>query len=86
MWKMLFGNVFEKKSTGKVSKKSIRGENIETEINVSLEDAFYGNEKQIGLRTVNGNIKTFKINVPPGIQNNEKIRLIGQRKTWYRWS
>lgn len=86
MWKMLFGNVFEKKSTGKASKKSIRGENIETEINVSLEDAFYGNEKQIGLRTVNGNIKTFKINVPPGIQNNEKIRLIGQRKTWYRWS
>lgn len=83
---MLFGNVFEKKSTDKVSKKSIRGENIETEINVSLEDAFYGNEKQIGLRTVNGNIKTFKINVPPGIQNNEKIRLIGQRKTWYRWS
>jgi curved DNA-binding protein len=39
-----------------------------------------GNEKSIGLRTVDGNIKTFKISVPAGIQNNEKIRLIGQGK------
>ena len=75
-------NIFDsgKKKETK-SKSAVRGENIETEINISLEDAFYGNEKQLGLRTVDGKIKTFTISVPPGIQNNERIRLVGQRKT-----
>ena len=90
IWKMFFGNIFDstKKKT-KNSKNAIRGENIETEMNISLEDAFYGREKQLGLRTVDGSIKTFSISVPPGIQNNEKIRLVGQRKArkswWEKW-
>lgn len=81
IWKMFFGNIFDssKKKNATTSKSGVRGENIETEINISLEDAFYGNEKQLGLRTVDGKIKTFKISVPPGIQNNERIRLVGQR-------
>lgn len=81
LWKMFFGNIFEKNETTS-KKNAVRGENIETEINISLEDAFNGNEKSIGLRTVDGKMKTFKISVPPGIQNNEKIRLIRARKTW----
>ena len=80
LWNMLFGNVFSKDKEPKVKKEAKRGENIETEINISLEEAFNGNEKSIGLRTVDGKMKTFKINVPAGIQNNEKIRLIGQGK------
>ena len=87
IWKMFFGNIFDSsKKKEPNSKNAIRGENIETEINISLEDAFYGNEKQLGLRTVDGKIKTFSISVPPGIQNNERIRLVGQRKTRKRWS
>ena len=80
IWKMFFGNIFDSRKK-KEPKNSVRGENIETEINISLEDAFYGNEKQLGLRSVDGKIKTFSINVPPGIQNNERIRLVGQRKS-----
>ena len=80
IWNMLFGNVLNKEKDPKVRKNAQRGENIETEINISLEEAFNGNEKSIGLRTVDGKMKTFKINVPAGIQNNEKIRLIGQGK------
>ena len=33
-------------------KNPIKGDNIETEIKVSLEDAFYGLEKKISLRTI----------------------------------
>ena len=80
VWNMLFGNALNKEKEPKVRKDGKRGENIETEINISLEEAFNGNEKSIGLRTVDGKMKTFKINVPAGIQNNEKIRLIGQGK------
>ena len=58
----------------------IKGENIETEINVKLEDAYYGLEKKISLRTVKGQMRTFSVKVPAGIRNGEKIRLLGQGK------
>ena len=64
----------------KKEKEQLKGENIETEINVSLEDAFYGVEKKISLRTVEGKMKTFSVKIPEGIRNGEKIRLIGQGK------
>ena len=61
-------------------KIAIKGENIETEVNISIEEAFYGQEKKISLRTLNGKMKTFTIKIPAGIRNYEKIRLIGQGK------
>ncbi len=79
---MFFGNTKEgqEKVKTKNKKPAVKGENIETEINVSIEDAYYGLSKKISLRTVNGNMKTFSVKVPSGIRNNEKIRLIGQGK------
>lgn len=79
---MFFGNIKEEKEAQKTKNKKtpVKGENIETEINVSIEDAYYGLSKKISLRTVNGNMKTFSVKVPSGIRNNEKIRLIGQGK------
>ncbi len=56
-----------------------KGENVQTEVNISIEDAFRGKEQSIAVRTIDGNLKTFRIQLPPGIQNNEKIRLVGQR-------
>ena len=79
LWKIFFGNIFSKDKEQK-EKRAIRGEDIETEMNISLEDGFLGNEKEIALRTVEGKMKTFKISIPAGIQNNERIRLIGQGK------
>lgn len=65
----------------KINKKTpVKGENIDTEINISLEDAFYGKSKKISLRTVEGKMKTFDIKIPAGIRNGEKIRLIGEGK------
>lgn len=78
---MFFGNIDVKDISKKESKKvPKKGENIETELNISIEDAFRGNEQTIGVRTVDGKLKKFKIQVPAGIQNNEKIRIVGQGK------
>ena len=51
---MFFGTpVEEKKETKNIKKKNpIKGENVETEINVGIEDAYFGTEKKISLRTV----------------------------------
>ena len=58
----------------------IKGENIETSIDVALEESFYGLDKKISLRTVDGKMKVFTISIPAGIRNGEKIRLLAQGK------
>ncbi|MBQ9658590.1 MAG: J domain-containing protein [Clostridia bacterium] len=75
---MFFGNI--KEVSRKETKEPIKGENVETEINISIEDGFYGKSKKISLRTTDGNMKSFSIDIPAGIRNGEKIRLIGQGK------
>lgn len=79
---MFLGNIdeTEKKEEYARKKNPIKGENIETEINVNIYDAFYGLDKQISLKTVNGKVKTYTVKIPEGIRSGEKIRLIGQGK------
>ena len=64
----------------KVKGQPIKGENIETEISTTIEEAFYGTDKKISLRTNDGKIKTISVKIPEGILNGEKVRLIGQGK------
>lgn len=75
---MFFGNIEE----GIKTKKEVvcKGENVQTEVNISIEDAFRGKEQSIAVRTVDGDLKTLNVHLPPGIQNNERIRLVGQGK------
>lgn len=83
---VLFGNSSSnQKENLKAKKVPIKGENIETEIDVSIEDAYYGLDKKISLRTVDGKMKTFSVKIPAGIRNGEKIRLLGERKTRTKW-
>lgn len=82
---MFFGEKMQDKpeQTTEIRKNKkipVKGENIDTEINVSISEAFYGKEKKISLRTLNGKMKTFTIKIPAGIRNHEKIRLMGQGK------
>lgn len=76
---MFFGNVDTNKEN-KSKKAPIKGENIETAIDVEIEEVFYGLDKKISLRTVDGKMKVFTVAIPAGIRNGEKIRLIGQGK------
>lgn len=78
---MFFGNI--KRGSDKEEtkgKEPLRGENVETEISTTIYEAFYGLDKKISLRTVDGKMKNFTVTVPQGIRNGEKIRLIGQGK------
>ena len=79
---MFFGNVenSKEKNKTKVEKTPIKGENIETSIDVNIEEVFYGLDKIISLRAVDGKMKVFSVSIPAGIRNGEKIRLLGQGK------
>ena len=79
---ILFGHTSNKKEEMHTRGKKIpvKGENIETEIDVSIEEAYYGRQKKISLRAMDGKMKNFGVKIPAGIRNGEKIRLIGQGK------
>ena len=80
---MIFGARKDKpkeKKTKTKAKTAVKGENIETSINVTIEEAFFGATKKISLRATDGKMKTFSVKIPTGIRNEEKIRLIGQGK------
>ena len=78
---IVFGNVDDEIAGSKNKTNSPRrGEDIETEIAISIEDAFMGIQQTIGIKDAEGKVKKYKIKIPEGIQNNEKIRLSGQGK------
>ena len=81
---MFFGSLNnqndEKTENKRKSKVPKKGENVETEVEISIEEAFYGADKKISLRTLDGRMKTFTVKIPVGIRNGEKIRLLGQGK------
>ena len=82
-FQMFFGNIKDntiENKDNKQKKKMEKGEDVETEITISLEEAFFGSNKKIALRTVDGTMKSFNVKVPAGIRQDEKVRLIGQGK------
>lgn len=80
IFNMFLGKIEEDTKTKTVRKTPVKGENVETEINVNIYDAFYGLDKQISLKNTEGNNKIYTVKIPKGIRNGEKIRLIGQGK------
>ena len=78
---MFLGNIDNIEKAEQVKKANpVKGENIETQINVSIYDAFYGLDKQIVLKTIEGDTKSYTVKIPKGIRSGEKVRLIGQGK------
>ena len=77
---MFLGKNSDKEKEDKEKNPPIKGENVETEIKATLYEAFYGLEKKISLRTIDGNMKTFSVSIPEGKRAAQKIRLLGQGK------
>ena len=81
---MFFGNIKSNKKeefqARNRKKELINGENIETQIDLKIEETFYGCNKKISLRATNGKMKTFDVKIPAGNRNNEKIRLKKKKK------
>jgi len=77
---ILFGSAPTAKQAKKEEKTPQYGENVTTEISVSLKDAFFGAKKSVKLKSVKGKDIVFEFNIPAGIQNHDKIRIIGQGK------
>lgn len=55
--------------------KPIKGTDIVTHLDVSIEEGFFGAEKKIAIKAYKTRMKTFSVKVPVGIKNGDKIRL-----------
>ena len=55
--------------------KPIKGTDIVTHLDVTLEEGFFGAEKKIAIKAYKTGMKTFSVKVPIGIKNGDKIRL-----------
>ncbi|PQQ66866.1 DnaJ C-terminal domain-containing protein [Acetivibrio saccincola] len=64
----------EFRGAGRYSRK---GEDVEVQIEISLEEGYKGVEKRLNLRSVKGE-KKISFKVPKGVKDGEKIRLKGQ--------
>ena len=58
----------------------IPGENLESEMEVTLEEAFSGVEKKLAFRQTDGKMKTIDVKIPQGVRDNSKIRIAEQGK------
>ena len=77
---MFFGNNEIKEEIEQSKIPPIKGEDVETEIKIKIEEGFNGVDKKIALKDINGKQKKITIKIPEGIQSGERIRLRGQGK------
>ena len=68
-------NIKQKKANSKIT-----GENLETLINITLEEAFNGVNKKISFKGADDKVKNITVKIPNGIVNGGKIRIKGQGK------
>lgn len=76
---MFFGNNIQKKS--KETEAPIKGQNIETKLDISIKEAFEGTKKNISITSLQEKNKNLSLTIPSGIKQGEKIRIEGKGKT-----
>ena len=77
---LFFGEKKDKEEEKKSKNEPEKGEDIYTEINATVFEAYFGAVKQIEFRTVKGGSKKIDVKIPSGIKKKKKIRVIGQGK------
>jgi len=66
-------------SGGDYEEAPMRGQDVEADILVSLEDALRGSSRQISFRRGDsGKIQTYTVKIPKGVHEGQRIRLAGQ--------
>ncbi|MCX6343897.1 MAG: J domain-containing protein [Armatimonadetes bacterium] len=77
LYEMLFGSRAGGSQAGHTRRRRTvapeKGRNIETEMEISLEDAFHGAKKSFSI-----NRRRIEVTIPKGVQEDQKIRLAKQ--------
>ncbi len=64
---------------GGMGEERLRGEDIEADLLVTIEEALHGGTKKISFRREgNPKVETYDIKIPKGVREGQRIRLAGQ--------
>ncbi len=79
-----FGNIFEqffgnrpRQSFRQKQAKPLRNQDIRISLTVSLEDAYYGNTKEVIIKTPDGSNQNVKIDIPKACDSGTQIKFAG---------
>lgn len=71
------GGGFARTGAGSRQTGPLKGQDIEAELEITLEEAYWGSEKSIQFSTMTG-IKSLAVKIPAGVNEGSRIRLKGQ--------
>ncbi len=61
-----------------------RGEDVEHQISISLEEAYFGGVRILEIPSLNGvSPRRIEVRIPPGVRTGQRIRLAGEGGTGY---
>ena len=70
---------------GRRPRSAARGNDVEADIMVTLEEALHGSTRQVSLRRSGSQkIETYQVKIPRGVHDGQRIRLAGQGEAGQR--
>lgn len=76
---MFFGNSVSKKEDSEKN-PPLKGENIETKIDISIKEAFEGTNKKISIASIDKKSNIVSVHIPKGIEQGKILRVEGKGK------
>ena len=65
-------------TTGRAQQRATRGQDVESEVDVTLAEAYQGVTRVFELTEPDGNTKRLEVKIPAGVDEGSRIRIAGQ--------
>lgn len=73
----LFGDLFPGRGAGAYGRAPVRGADQETEVELSVEEAYHGTRRRLTIAGPDGT-RTAEVTIPAGVTDGQRVRLAGQ--------